>query len=179
MNDAAPCDHLVEALERHDEKRRQGRAERIRWSSLYNVHAVGLFAGETEMLNLLREAWECFVDGHFIATLTLATALVEHVITEELERAGRLKDKMRFEDAIATAREASLFPFDLLDQANSLRELRNGFAHRRQTQDKRIKDSLGSRYRVQRKHPTDILEEDARTAIVAMFGHFRHTLRRG
>lgn len=166
-------DSLIEALERSDNERRVGRAERIRWASQHDVHAP-LIMGEVEMLNLLREARECFVDGHYIATLMLATALIEHVIHEELDRIGKATRYLPFAHAIKLARDDALFPESLLSTADRLRTYRNPFAHRQPSDNP---DTLGNRYIAQRRHPNRVLEEDARSAIEAMYGHFRHTLR--
>lgn len=166
-------DTLIEALERSDNERRFGRAERIRWASQYYVDA-GIIVGEVEMLNLLREARECFVDGHYVATLMLATALIEHVIHEELDSIGMAKLRLSFDDSIKLARRESLFPEDLLSTADQLRIYRNPFAHRKPSEHPH---TLGNRYIAQRRHPNRVLEEDARSAIVAMYGHFKHTLR--
>jgi len=172
MESDQPGDKLIEALVHSDEERRTGRAERIRWVSQYDS-STGMIMGEVELMNLLREARECFVDGHYIATLVLATALIEHVIAEELERAGNGKPAS-FEQAIKTARRGSLFPEALLAAADRLRILRNPFAHRKPAEHEH---TLGNRYISQRRHPRLLLEEDARSAIVAMYGHFKHTLR--
>jgi hypothetical protein len=55
-----------------------------------------------------------------------------------------------------------------------LRVVRNPFAHRKPAGHEH---KLGRRYITQRRHPRLVLEEDARSAIVAMHGHFKHTLR--
>jgi hypothetical protein len=166
-------DNLIEALVRIDDEHRAARAERIRWASQYDNQA-GAIMGEVELMNLLREARECFVDGHYIATLMLATALIEHVITEELERVGKAPPGLPFERAIKLARQESLFPEALLATADQLRVRRNPFAHRKPSEHAH---TMGNRYVAQRRHPRLVLEEDARAAIVAMYGHFKHTLR--
>jgi hypothetical protein len=166
-------ENLIEALVRSDGERRAARAQRIRWVSQYDIRA-GVIIGEVELMNLLREAQECFVDGHYIATLLLATALIERVIAEELERVGKATPGLSFERAIKLAGQESLFPEALLASADQLRIRRNPFAHRKPSEHEH---TLGNRYLAQRRHPRLVLEEDARSAIVAMYGHFKHTLR--
>ena len=109
--------------------------------------------GEVELMNLLREARECFVDGHYIATLMLATALIEHVIAEELERVGKATPGLPFERAIKLARQESLFPEPLLATADQLRVLRNPFAHRKPIEHAH---TLGNRYNALRRHPKSV-----------------------
>lgn len=167
-------DPLIAALEYSDCKRRPARAERIRWASQYDISEAVI--GPVEAMNLLREARECFVEGHYIATLMLATALIEHVILEELVEVGGAKYGTSFERAIRLARDAELFPADLLDSADRLRVVRNPFAHRKPDDHAH---TLGNRYVAQKRHPRLVLEEDAKAALVAMYGHFRCALKRG
>jgi hypothetical protein len=174
---AATPDKLIEALERFDHERRTARAERIRWIDRYNVTLGGVVAGPMAEMSLLNEARECFINGHYIATLMLATALIEHVITGELIEVSRTKPgkDVPFIQAIRLARDSALFPDMLLDDADRLRVLRNPFAHRKADDHEH---SLGNRFMAQQRHPDQVLEEDARTAVVAMYGHFKHVLNR-
>ena len=169
----SPKDLLIEALEHSDSERRHSRAERIRWAEPYDTPS-GLIIGSVEMLSLLREAQACFIEGYYIATLVLATALIEHVISEELVSARFAKYGLSFDRAIKMAREKSLFTDDLLDQADRLRVIRNPFAHRKP--DDHV-HTLGKRYTTQARHPNLIQEEDAKTAIIAMFGFFKHGMQ--
>ena len=77
-------------------------------------------------------------------------------------------------EAIKVAQQEALFSELLLSTADQLRILRNPFAHRKAAEHEH---TLGNRYIAQRRHPKLVLEEDARSAIVAMYGHFKHTLR--
>jgi hypothetical protein len=168
-------DTLIQVLERRDAERRPERAARIEWVAQHNLD-VGLVMGSVEALNLLREARECFVEGHYIATLVLATAFIEHVIAEQLVASSKAKFGIEFRDAIALARKEQLFPEPLLDSAEQLRVLRNPFAHRKPDGHEH---TLGNRYLAQKRHPQAVAEEDARTALIAMYGHFHHPLKRG
>lgn len=146
-------DPLIEVLERSDADRRTGRADRIRWASHYDINDA--IMGPVEELALLREARECFVEGHYIATLMLATALIEHVISEELVSANAANYGIAFDRAIKLAREKQLFPTELLDIADRLRLLRNPFAHRKPDNHEH---TLGNRYMAQQRHPLLIAE---------------------
>lgn len=166
-------DALIQALEWSDDDRRPARAERIRWVAQYDITG-SIIMGPVEAMDLLREARECFVEGHYIATLMLATALIEHVISEELVSANKSKYGIPFEKAIRLAREETLFPAELLDSADRLRILRNPFAHRKPDGHEH---TLGNRFIAQNRHPRQVVEEDARAALIAMYGHFRHALK--
>ena len=130
--------------------------------------------GPVEAMSLLQEARECFIEGHYIATLMLATALIEHVISEELVSTCKAKYGIPFERAIELAGEGGLFPSELLESADKLRILRNPFAHRKP--DNHV-HTLGNRHIAEKRHPGLVVEQDARAALVAMYGHFRHVLK--
>lgn len=166
-------DALIQALERSDSDRRSDRAERIRWAAQYDIIS-GVIVGPVEAMYLLREAQECFVEGHYIATLMLATALIEHVISEKLVSANIAKYGIEFKKAIGLARKQGLFPNELLESADRLRILRNPFAHRKPDDHEH---TLGNRYIAQGRHPRLVAEEDAKASLVAMYGHFRHSLK--
>lgn len=82
-------DKLIQALEWYDSDTRLKRVERIKWVGQYEI--LGGIVGKAEAMSLLGEARDCYVQGHFIAALILATALIEHVIAEELVYANKGK----------------------------------------------------------------------------------------
>lgn len=166
---------LVNALEASDAASRPERADRIVWASRHGP-PEGVIVGRLEPLRLVEEARACYVGGQFIAALLTATAFIEHTIEDELNERGFPGDRRTFAAAIAMARAASLFPADLLDRADALRQLRNPFAHSRGDDDAH---SLGTRFRERRTHPTSILEADAQEAIRLMYAFFAAALRRG
>jgi len=163
---SSPKGKLTQALEQSDNHRREKRADRIRWVSQYRIGEVGeVIAGPFEVMSLLSEARECFVDGHYIATLMLATALIEHVISDELVARNKAKYGTPFERLIKIAREEALFPLELLEVADRLRAIRNPFAHHKPDDHEH---RLGNRYFAQKRHPGLIAEEDAKEALIAM-----------
>lgn len=175
--DAVPGkDSLIQALEQSDNWRRQERAERIRWASQYQVEFNGMISGSVEVISLLNEARDCFVEGHYIASLILATAVIEHLLSEELVSVGKAKYGLPFDKAIQVARDERLFPAEMLAHADALRVIRNPFAHRKPDGHPH---TLGNRYLSQKRHPNLVVREDAQTALIAMYGFFRHALRIG
>jgi hypothetical protein len=89
MTDCTDTFHakLVDALEKSDALRRQGRAERIQWLSQHRESCS--YFGPMDTMRVLAEAGYCFVDGHYVATLLLAVAYIEHTLTDELLGAVR------------------------------------------------------------------------------------------
>ena len=74
--------------------------------------------------------------------------------------------------AIMQARAAKLFPDDLLDEASVLTDFRNPFVHHRTADDP---DTIGQRVLNRKSHPMTIMEQDARDALVTMYGFFRYS----
>ncbi|MBC9072398.1 hypothetical protein IAI53_10530 [Thauera sp. CAU 1555] len=175
--DAVPSkDPLIQALEQSDNWRRQERAERIRWVSQHQVEFNGMISGSVELISLLNEARECFVEGHYIASMVLATAVIEHLLSEELVSAGKAKYGIPFDKAIQVAKDEGLFPAEMLAHADTLRVIRNPFAHRKPDGHPH---TLGNRYLSQKRHPNLVVQKDAQTALIAMYGFFRHALKIG
>lgn len=160
-------EHLLQALERSDEILRVDRAARIEWISQYDVRPGRIFAGRVEFMSLLSEAHDCFVSGHNIATLMLATAFIEHLLMGILIDANKAKHGLMFEEGIKIARKDRLFSNKLLDEADRLRLVRNPLAHLKP--DSHV-HRIGVRYRADKCHPNQIAAEEARKAIVAMYG---------
>lgn len=163
---------LVTALERSDEMRRSERAERIEWLSAHQI-PLGVVVGPMDSMAVLGEARDCFIEGHYIASLMLSVAFIEHTMTDELVVRGRAKYGVSFVDAIRSSKEAGLFSPEMLSGADRLREIRNPFAHRK-CQDHR--HSFGNRFLRQRAHPRSILERDAKDALALMYAFFHCSL---
>jgi hypothetical protein len=174
MQPVSVRDELVQALLRSDDFSREERAERIEWLSVCDSRPPA-FSGPMDTLRIIEEARRCYIHGHFVATVMLATAFLEHTLADELEHLGLLKGKPTLERMIDLARNHLELPIDLLNRANRLREVRNPFTHRRPHDDK---DTFGNRFRAARAHPNTILEADAQLAIKVMYELFKCTLWR-
>lgn len=164
---------LLEALESSDARRRTGRAERIEWLSLHQ-RTPPIYAGRTETLQVFHEARDTFVDGYYVGSLLLALAFLEHTIIEELRLLGHTKGFPSFAQAIELARERKVFPEDWLKRAKALSHRRNAYCH---PQDDEHALSLGNRIRLEDRHPTAIMEADAKKALELMYDLFVATLR--
>ena len=164
---------ILKALEYSDSETRITRAERIEWLSLHSP-TVPVVMGRAETLQLLEEAQQSFISGHFVAALVVAMAFVEHGLIEELQFLGHIKGSPPFSAALTVATEKKVFPSDWLARAKILSLRRNPFAH---LKPEGHGDTLGVRVRKEKEHPRAIMEADAKDAIDLMFNFFVATLR--
>ncbi|HEY9146874.1 MAG TPA: hypothetical protein VIN36_09340 [Thiobacillus sp.] len=163
--------NLVRALAESDEHRRQGRAERILWVSALRPQ-TGAVIGPLDTMTILNEARECFIGGHYIATVVLAMAFIEHTVIDELDDNG-LEKPRAFSAALEAAAKSQLFPNDLLSRTGNFSRIRNAFSHRKPSDDP---NSFGYRFLARGVHPAIILEEDAKQSLELMYEYFRLTL---
>lgn len=173
---AAPNDmreKILRALSESDAMRRNKRAERIEWLSQHSANYPAIL-GRAETLRLIEEAHGTFTDGHFVATLLVAMAFIEHTLIEELQLFGCTKGSPQFSQAIDMAAKGKLFPSDWLQRAKALSLRRNSFAHLKESSDPH---TLGARVMDEKTHPVAIMEADAKNAIDLMFNFFVATTR--
>lgn len=173
MGNADQHAKLLAALARTDEHTRESRAERIEWLSQCSEQP-GAVMGDMAVLHMMEEARLCFISGHFIGAILLATSFIEQTLSEELESVVPAQDRHTLQGMIKSARERLSFPGDLLDRTDRLRELRNPFTHRKAPDHRH---AFGARFLSIRKHPGSILFEDAKLAMGVMYEWFRRTLR--
>ena len=166
---------VVGLLAHVDEHTRAARAERLAWVSRVDTRPAA-YMGPVDTLRVMKEASDCFVNGHFVATLMLATAFVEHTLFDELLDRNIVSEnsKPTLEKVIDLARKNLALPDGLLTQADEVREYRNPFVHRRPADDRA---TLRNRFVAQKSHPDSIVESDAKLALGVMFELFKHTLR--
>ncbi len=166
-------DPLVDALRWYDDESRPTRARRIEWaSSLYQ--SPGMVSGEFVQLTMMEEARVCFVNGQFLATVLCATSAVEHLLVADLEPKVVLAGKTTLGPLIQMAFDIQLFLPSVIQRLQTLNELRNPLAHRR---DPFHKSTLVSRYLQHKVHPEALMEKDARFAMEVMYEVFLLLLR--
>lgn len=169
------CSNLIAALVQSDEMRRSERADRILWLSKYQI-PLGIVVGEMDTMAVLGEARGCFIEGHYIASLLMCVAFIEHTITDTLVERNLAKYGIRFVEAIKLAGNAGLFPLDMLSRADRLREIRNPFTHRKNSNHHH---TFGNRFHEERVHPQIILERDAKEALELMYAYYHSSLNVG
>lgn len=164
---------LDEALRASDDRRRPERTQRIIWLAEHD-HLPGIIVGRTETLHLLREAREVFVDGHYAATLLLAISVINHSLIEELQlRNGNQRDP-GLQKVLAESEQLRVLPENWFAPIRQLVSRRHPFVHFKEPDHEH---GLAERVRQEKEHPTCLLEQDARDAIMFMFRVFRATLR--
>lgn len=175
MNESSEDFHkrVIDALEQSDARTREDRAARLIWLSAQPA-TPSAFAGRFEQLNLLEELRTCFTYGSYIATLLTATAFVEQTLVEELLIRADPGPRRTLAQAIQSARAAGFLSSSLLDRADQLRKVRNPLGHYRDNEDP---ETIVNRFRKAGRHPTSILEEDAKHAVELVYELFFCTLR--
>jgi len=164
---------LLQALSQSDAIRRDARADRIEWLSLH-INIPSFIAGRAETLQLVEEARDTFVDGHFAATLMIAMAVIEHCVVEHLQIRRLIGASPSFSTALNRASENRLFPPDWIERATRLSQRRNPYAH---LKDEDHPHALGARIQSENRHPRSIMEGDAKDALELMSNIFIATLR--
>lgn len=147
--------------------------KRIEWLAQHYFHP-GAVMGELAVLHMLEEARLCFISGHFVGALLLATSFVEQTLSEELENVMSPQERRTFELMIKAGRKKLPLPSDLFDRTDRLRLLRNPFTHRKAPGHP---EAFGTRFLATKAHPATILEADAKLAMEVMYEWFRCTLR--
>lgn len=167
-------EQLLAALEASDQRRRELRAKRIEWLAQYEVRPQ-VVMGRAETLHLLDETREVFVDGHFVATLMMAIAFIEHAIVEELQLLGHVQGSPTLGQALQTSMQHGVFPTEWIQRVSVLSRRRNPFAHLKEGNHPH---TLGMRVRLEKTSPATLVEADAREAVQLMYKFFLATLRR-
>lgn len=169
---------LEKALARFDISSRPCRIERTKWLGQFATPRI--VVSRMEPAALLSEARDCYVFGQFVAVLILATAYVEHSLTDMLADRGIVdlknggKSKRNLEWILDRALEAGLIDHDVHGLADEVRRIRNPYSHRRRGDDP---DGLSARFTGEARHPDAIREGDARKALQVMFAVFDRVQR--
>ena len=153
------------AVERRDRQMLSGRIERLRWVHKVYPSSYGfLLPGQTAYV--FEEARRTFLDGHYISTLILGCAFLEHRFAALLEEAGHEREsRVGLKDMIKCLRKNNLVASYLLDKADRIREYRNPFVHLKPMEHPH---EIFRRAINADAHPDDILERDAREALALM-----------
>jgi hypothetical protein len=155
------------ALEHADAKTRPGRAARVRWLSKV-VPRAG-FGMPMETALIFEEAKSSFVYGNHVAAIVLAAAFIEHWFIASLNSRGYHKEASQgLAAAISCARVNELVNPLILDKADRLRLIRNPFVHLKSFDHEH---TIGQRMaKLRQFHIWELLEADAKEALIAMYG---------
>ena len=163
-------DSATSWIENEDRGCREARVARLEWLAKNyppNRYGFMLFGGWVSQ-QLLEEARYCFTYGQYLASAVLGVAFVERILAakfyaggrDDLERAGG-------QTLLQEARQCGWITDAEFDQLNRVRQLRNPLVHFRRP----LGGGTVERRAVQQEcHPEQILEDDARGILAAVFG---------
>jgi len=156
------------SLERGEKKTLPERAARVRWLSRV-IPRDRMFGMPMETALVFEEAKASFVYKNFVAVIVLAAAFIEHWFLAGLEARGYHKEASQgLAAAINCARRNNLVDSIILDKADRLRLIRNPFVHLKEFDHKH---RIGQRIFTTRNFDvTALLENDAKEALIAMYG---------
>ena len=156
---------LEKALTDYDKSTYNERLRRLTY--INKIYPKGLLlCGDMEFVFTFGEAKECFISGHFIATIILAQAFIEKTFYDIFIRKNLEKEaKHGLYKMIKYARKNNLINPTILDKVDTLRLKRNPFTH---PKDWSYPHNLSHRAFNNKTQPSDQLEKDATEAIQVM-----------
>ena len=164
-------DSVTSWIENEDRGCREARVARLEWlAKNYPPNRYGfLLSGGWISKQLLEEARYCFAYGQYLASAVLGVAFVERILAAEfyatsgrndLERAGGQK-------LLREARQCGWITDAEFDQLDRVRQLRHSMVHfRRPIGAGTVERRAGQ----QECHQEQIIEDDARGILAAVFG---------
>jgi len=166
---------IEKELYKYDKDSFPGRLERLKLIDKYMPKGF-IISGDMEFVYTFSEAKDCFIAGHFIATIILAQSFIEKIFHLYFENNGldsvakRGLDKM-----IKYAKRHKLIDPFILNKVDNLRLKRNPFTH---LKDYSYPHSLSKRMVAKKTfiQPVELLEKDATEAIEVMLFLTTHKL---
>lgn len=126
-----------------------------------------ILAGDMEFVFTFGEIKECYINGHFIATIILTQSFIEKVFIEFFNSKSLSKETNHGLDRmIKYARKKSLINSVILNMVDNLRLKRNPFVH---SKDFDYPHSLSRRTINNKTMPFEQLDKDAKEAMQIMF----------
>ena len=167
---------LEKGLLKYDQSTFEERLNRLKY--IQKIYPKDLWiGGDREFVYTFSEAKDCYVAGHFIATIILTQSFIEKILHQFFEQKGldsiaqKGLDKM-----IKYAKQNNLVNTLILDKINTLRLKRNPFIH---SKDWEYPHSISNRMQKEQTVilPSRLLESDATEAIQIMFFLITHKLK--
>ena len=153
-------------IERHDKAELPDRARRVRWlNSVMPKHRGYMMPLESHLV--FSEAKNSFIYGQYVASIVLAASFIEHWLGVLVAQAGFEKEQRKGLAAIIKcARENGILHSALCNKAEYVRKIRNPFVHLKSFDHP---DTIAQRAFVENSGPFELLEPDAKNALVAMY----------
>lgn len=157
---------LEKYLTDHDIYTFDGRLVRLTFvNQMYSKSLI--LAGDMEFVFTFNEIKQCYINGHFIATIILTQSFIEKVFIDFFIRKNLIKEtKYGLEKMIKYARRKSLINSLILKMVDDLRLKRNPFVH---SKDSDYPHSLSRRIIKNKTHPFEQLDKDAKEAMQILF----------
>lgn len=145
----------------------------IRLNFINKTYPKGLLlAGDMEFVFTFGEIKECFINGHFIATIVLTQSFIEKIFTDLFLRKNLEKEtKYGLDKMIKYARKNDLIHSTILNMVDTLRLKRNPFIHSKEFD---YPYSLSRRTFNNGTQPSEQLEKDAKEGIQVLFFILSH-----
>lgn len=154
------------ALERADRASLGERAARVRWVAKMIPRNI-LMAMPFETAAVFQEAKSTFIAGHFVATVVLAAAFIEHWFSSNLISLGFGREAAKgLAASISCSRKHNLVPSVILEKADRLRQIRNPFVHLKSFEHEH---NLTRRAFKIEKLPHELLETDAQESLSLIY----------
>jgi len=149
------------------------RLERLKFVKKHNPKGYSMF-GDMEFVFTFSEIQQCYVNGHFIATVVLSQSFLEKLLDIHLSKKGLEKvTKYGLEKMIKVAVKENILHPKVLELLNNLRLKRNPFIH---SKDWDYPHTLSKRSFENRLRPEEQLEKDATEAMSLLYTIFKYPL---
>ena len=157
---------LEKSLTKYDKETFSDRLKRLTF--INKIYPKGLIlAGDMEFVFTFGEIKECYINGHFIATIILTQSFIEKIFIEFFNSKNLTKETNNGLDRmIKYARKKGLIHSTILNMVDDLRLKRNPFVH---SKDYNYPHSLSHRTINNKTLPSEQLEKDAKEAIQVLF----------
>jgi hypothetical protein len=158
--------HLERSLRKYDRDSFGNRLDRLKYLQKIFPKGYG-FLLAPESAYILDEVKMTFMNGHYVATIMLAQAFIEHVLQGTVCGSKSEKVVKRGLGAIVKwIRNNKPEHSYLMKEIDHLRKFRNPFCHLRPSDDP---DTISQRMFQSGMHPDEILEEETKKAITLMY----------
>jgi len=157
-----------EWLDNEDKQCRDDRLNRLKWIvEQYPNIEISLFHGGLKSHYLFEEARYCFVYGQSIAAIMLSISYIENTLASVFYASGRSDlQRASLVNLLEEAKEKGVISESEFAVFNKVREIRNPVTHFRKPTDK---ENIEWRAIKNDRHPYELVEEDAKTALKAVF----------
>lgn len=155
-------------LDNEDKRCRDDRLNRLKWTiEQYPNIEISLFHGGLKSHYLFEEARYCFVYGQYVASIMLSLSCIENTLASVFYASGRNDlQRARLVSLLEEAKEKGLIAESEFAVFNKVREIRNPITHFRKPMDK---ETIEWRAAKNDRHPYELVEEDAKAALKAVF----------